>query len=166
MPEQATRFEVHGYLPPKKDGASSMWLKDLEIQRVVKLRLAAVQAFGQTPPLTNNIGLRLSVHLPQNSRAAGDLDNFVTGVCDALQAAAPRTPWANHATWSDPRFAAIRPDQVIGMIDDCEVVEITAKKIVGHAGEPWYEVVLTGEVPGVVHGVPRDDSPRVQPARP
>ena len=46
MPYQ---FEVKG-LPPKKDGANSMWSKKLESERLVALRQAALKAFSGQPP--------------------------------------------------------------------------------------------------------------------
>jgi len=50
-------FEVHGELPPKKDGAQSIWGKPTEARRIEKLQRAAHQALaggshsqGQYPP--------------------------------------------------------------------------------------------------------------------
>jgi len=83
-------FRVDGHLPPKKDGAISMWGKPAEAGRLVALRIAALQALGGLPPFERNMRLALKVHVgPTNDRRAGDLDNYVTGVCDGLMAANP-----------------------------------------------------------------------------
>ncbi len=83
------RFEVKG-LPPKKDSAQSMWGKPLEAKRLVEFRQAALKAIQDSAPLQSNIRLTLKIHVgPTNDRRTGDLDTFITGVCDGLMAAAP-----------------------------------------------------------------------------
>jgi len=37
---------VRGALPPRKDGANSMWGKSVEFERLVALRRAALDKFG------------------------------------------------------------------------------------------------------------------------
>ena len=135
------RFKVSGF-PPKKGTDLSMWAKSGEAEKVRKLRVAAAEAFGGRPPLARDIHLELYCYIGEsNTRATGDLDNFVTGVCDGLMAAAPGTPVL-------PIFEEqIKPTKAIGILDDCEVVEISARKIVSKVQEPYYEVVLGGEVP-------------------
>lgn len=132
-------------LPPKKDGANSMWRKHSELVRLGKLRIAAAAAFCGKMPLSKNIHLTLTVHIPTNTRLIGDLDNFVTGVLDGLQAAAKNTPWESHVFWSDPQFDHCRPNCCIAIKDDCEVLQINAGKVVGESEHAWYEVVLEGE---------------------
>lgn len=83
-------FRVEG-LPPKKDGANSMWEKRLESQRLVSLRRVALEKMGGRPPLKSDINLTLSVNVgAKNDRLVGDLDNFVTVTCDGLMEMAPR----------------------------------------------------------------------------
>ena len=77
------QFEAKG-LPPKKDGAKSLWGKPLEAKRLAALRQAALQALEGHPPLQSDIKLTLKLHIPINNRSIGDLDTFVTGVCDGL----------------------------------------------------------------------------------
>jgi len=67
------QFEVKG-LPPKKNGAQSMWDKKLESERLVALRQAALQAFNGQTPLQIDIKLILKIHIPANNRSIGDLD--------------------------------------------------------------------------------------------
>ncbi len=137
-------FDVRDALPPKKDGANSMWRKHGEFERLLRLRAAAVQAFAGRPPLAHRIGLELSLYLPSNARAIGDLDNFITGVLDGLQAAAPQTPWQENPRWNRPEIDLYRPDRVVAIVDDCEVIEITARKILNGTADTWYSIVLEG----------------------
>ncbi len=134
-------FTVHG-LPPKKDGATSMWGKPGEAHKLRLLRLAAAAAFAGRPPLQRRIRLTLRAHVgPENTRIIGDLDNFVTGICDGLQAADRKARIA--VNFEDD----IRPSKAIGIVDDVEVVEISATKIVEPASSPFYELVLEGASP-------------------
>ena len=136
-------IRVNGDFPPKKDGANSMWLKPTEVRRLRLLRSAAAQAFNGGPPLRHSIELELEVHLGRrNSRRIGDLDNFITGVCDGLMAANPRA-LANDV-WAADMGTPICPSKCLAIEDDSEVVSISAKKIVGDTDAPWYVVRLTG----------------------
>lgn len=135
-------FEVEG-LPPKKDGASSMWRKEPDVTRVLALRLAAAAALGDGPRLVRDIELDLVVHLARNDRSVGDLDNFVTGVLDALQTAHPNTPWRREPRWLAAEHAHVRPDRWAAITDDVEVVTISARKVVGAAADR-YEICLVG----------------------
>lgn len=129
-------------LPPKKDGANSMWGKELEAYRLISLRLAATKAFIDSPPLRQNIELEIIVHIPQNSRTVGDLDNFVTGVCDGLMACDSKSKLS--AKFSFPEYQKIHPSKVIGIVDDSEVISIVAKKVFGDCSEPYYTVNISG----------------------
>ena len=132
-------FTVQG-LPPKKDGATSMWGKPGEAQKLRLLRLAAANAFAGRPPLQRSIRLTLRAHVgPKNTRVIGDLDNFVTGICDGLQAADPRARMA--VNFEDD----IHPSKAIGIVDDVEVVEVSAAKIVERVSSPFYELALEGD---------------------
>jgi hypothetical protein len=100
-------FRVSGLVPPKKDGANSMWRKPAAIEQLKALRTAAAQAMADREawdePVT--LALRLYVPAPQGEptlrmrRQHGDLDSFITGVSDGLQAADPRAIDAD--TWAD-----------------------------------------------------------------
>ena len=131
-------FTVEG-LPPKKDGSSSMWNKAQERTRLIALRFAAMAAHGAQAPLTSSFALTLEVHVgPHNSRAVGDLDNFITGVCDGLQAAAGNSIGVE---WQAPDLALIHPSRAIGFVDDVNAVSIVARKVIADEA-PWYRVTL------------------------
>jgi len=121
-------------LPPKKDGAASMWRKPAEIPRIKALRLAAVEAMAGKPPLAGPLALTLRLYA---ECGVGDLDNFITGICDGLMAAHGRTP-LDGAAWDDLPAAA-RPGQAIVYRDDAWVTKIVAERLPPAAGNR-YEV--------------------------
>ncbi len=138
------RFEVK-CTPPKKDGANSMWNKPVEAKRLVALRTAAQNAIKGNPPLQSKIKLNLTVHVGmKNDKTTGDLDNFITGVFDGLMKRDPRSK-LHEKIWSNPEYRDVHPDKVIAIVDDSQVIQIQAEKIVGDSEQPWYEVILEGE---------------------
>lgn len=143
MERTRVEFRVHGGLPPKKDGANSMWGKVSEQARLIALRQAAAGAMGSRPPFRTAIHLELEIHGPERDlRRMGDLDNFITGVCDGLMAAAgARTD----PCWDGTDVAAVHPSRTIAIQDDAEVVVISARKVADGAGATWYRVALEGE---------------------
>lgn len=131
-------------MPPKKDGSSSMWNKKTEVPRLISLRTAAIKAFNGAPPLEKNISLTINVYIPINNRTVGDLDNFITGICDGLMAHNINPNTKISALFSEPQLKDIYPDKPIGIIDDVEIINIQAKKIIGNCATPYYEVILQG----------------------
>ncbi|MDQ0340529.1 hypothetical protein J2S00_003353 [Caldalkalibacillus uzonensis] len=81
-------------IPPKKDGANSMWKKEIEAHRIISLRTRAFEAMqrvGFDCCFKGHIHLSLFIYLPPDKiERVGDLDNFITGICDGIQAAHPR----------------------------------------------------------------------------
>ncbi len=59
-------------------------------------------------------------------RTDGDLDNFITGVCDGLMAADPRAR-IDPKHWQDVP-PEIRPDRPIAFIDDGIVAAVEAER--------------------------------------
>lgn len=117
------KFVVQG-LPPKKDGANSMWRKSSQFQRLKMLRKTASEAMQDKPTIEARIAMTVQVYAHP---AKGDLDNFVTGICDGLMAAHPRTP-IDIDKWADlPEVAW--PDQTICFRDDMLIDRITAQRL-------------------------------------
>ncbi|MBA7596067.1 hypothetical protein ES703_03036 [subsurface metagenome] len=138
------QFTANG-LPPKKDGAQSMWGKPLEAKRLVELRRATLKAIQDSPPLQSNIRLTLKIYVdPTNDRHTGDLDTFITGVCDGLMAVAPGGKL--DSIWDDKKLEPVHPSKTIAIVDDSQVVSIQAEKVIGNIDQPWYEVILEGEL--------------------
>ncbi len=121
-----------------------MWSKKLESERVVALRQAALKAFSGQPPLRSNIKLILKIRIPVNNRSIGDLDTFVSGVCDSLMKRDPRSKLYEE-TWSNPEYRGVHPDIVIAIVDDSQVIDIQAEKVIGDLNQQRYEVMLEGE---------------------
>ena len=134
---------MDGHLPPKKDGASSMWGKAVEIPRLIALRRAALRAAGSNGSLKNKIHLSLEIYMPSHELGpAGDLDNFVTGVCDGLMAASSQSKLPER--WNDPALTDIHPERVVAIVDDSAVVSIMATKNHDRQGRRWYKICLEG----------------------
>lgn len=137
------KFRVEG-LPPKKNGANSMWGNKHESKRLVLLRRAALRAMEGQPRLKSDIRLTVTVCVgTKNDRSVGDLDTFVTGVCDGLMKAAPRCKLCAEV-WSEAE-EGIRPDRGIAIEDDCQVIGIQAAKVKDASGRRFYDVELEGE---------------------
>ena len=141
------RFRVGGRMPPKKDGAASMWRKPAGIEQLKALRRAAVEAMAGREPWDQPVVLRLRVHVPApkgepalwTRREHGDLDNFVTGVCDGLQAADPRA--FEDTSWTDVPTDE-RPHRPIAYTDDSWIRRIEAELVSSESGDLSYEVAV------------------------
>jgi hypothetical protein len=132
-------------IPPKKDGSKSMWTKENEIPRLIELRKKVLAKLGTGGPLVRNISIVLEIHVgPRTNANVGDLDNFVTGVCDGLQKAHGNTKLT--AAWDDPDLGSIHPSRVIAIVNDKEVISIVAKKVFDDEDtDLWYSIILEGE---------------------
>ena len=137
-------FRIEDTLPPKKDGANSMWNKDAEAPRLVALRDQALKALGGQPPFSREITLRITIYVGRsNTRTTGDLDNFIAGINDGLMKADQR---ANlHELFGKPENAAIDPRKTIAIDDDSQIIEIHAEKLIGDLENHWYEVEIRGQ---------------------
>jgi len=132
----AIEFKVQGK-PPKKDGANSMWGKKSEAQNIVNLRKAAIKARNElkSTPFTGRVSLELTIYADNAViENMGDLDNFITGICDGLQAADPR------ANMQDLILNEGTPYQPVLYYSDAKVVNIQAKKIPIEKQETHYTV--------------------------
>lgn len=138
------RFFAHRIdgLPPKKDGANSMWNKPLEVKRLIALRTTMRGVFAGNSPLVQEIKLTVRIHVnPIVAESCGDLDNFVTGICDGMMAAHPRATLSS--LWQEAEYSDIHPTRVIGILSDSAICSIAASKICDIEG-PWYELELEG----------------------
>lgn len=136
-------FQVND-IPPKKDGANSMWGKETEIPRLISLRESALEAMDGSDPFDHNIRLKIKLNCPSNKiYRIGDLDNFITGICDGLQAADPRA--GGKTIWIKKAPPEIQPEECIAIKDDCYVVQIQAEKVRTDSTFCWYEIEIEGE---------------------
>jgi hypothetical protein len=135
-------FSVPDALPPQKNGGSSMWGRQIQVVRLIRLRQAARVAFSDRAPFHGPVMLKLFVFLrpPPFRLRTGDLDAYAGGVFDALKGASPATRlsplWAAQAPDDDP-FAPI------AFVDDAQVVHLVAEKRTRAEGEGLgYEVTV------------------------
>ncbi len=121
----SVEFKVQGK-PPKKDGANSMWGKKSEAKNIVNLRKAATTARNEIniTPFTGRVSIELTIYSDNAViENMGDLDNFITGICDGLQAADPR------AKMQGLILSECEPYQPLLYYTDARGVDIQARKI-------------------------------------
>lgn len=137
------QFKVDGY-PPKKHGEKSMWSWDTESERLIALRKAALAGMGHDK-LESNISLSIRLHIKgKNTRYTGDLDNYITGICDGLMMAA--NSGVLNECWDSPEHQDIHPLQCSFIADDSEIIKIKAEKTFDNPESVWYEILLEGEL--------------------
>lgn len=144
----AIEISVMG-LPPKKRTDLSLWSHEAEVPKVINLRKVARQSFGNHLPFKSNIRLRLSVFLTEkefNLPHVGDLDNFVSGVCDALQAA-NMNPDDWHQSFQLPENQDVHPTLAIGILNDLAVISIVADRFhTSDDTETHYTITIEGAI--------------------
>lgn len=95
-------------------------------------------------PFQKNIHLTLELYCPKEKlQSVGDLDNFITGVCDGLMATNPRAFVSED--WSRKDLENIAPEKTIAIKDDNAAIEIVAKKLESETEKTWYRIFLEGE---------------------
>ena len=127
-------------IPPKKHGEKSMWALESEARRVASLRRKAFDTrlkTGLTEPFRSLVALELKVLVPKPQlESIGDLDSFIAGVCDSLQAADP-------GVHPHPVVEDTAPEQALLIENDAKVLSITARKIaVDETQKVHYEVAV------------------------
>lgn len=130
-----------------------MWGDPTEVGRLIALRKNAREALKSAPPFARNIRLSLCVHVeplqaafrePEDAgKYAGDLDNFIGGVCDGLGKGYESEKPEIRALWESEN-GSIQPSELVAIEDDSKVIEIHAKRVVGLWDEPWYDIELEG----------------------
>ena len=143
----AIEIRVTG-IPPKKRTDISLWANETEVPRVIALRRNSRIAFADRKPFACGVRLRICLFLTPNdfiSDQIGDLDNFVSGVCDALQAANTREEHL-HGSFNLRENQDVDPMRPIAITNDRAVVSIVADKFLARkAQESYYTVVIDGD---------------------
>ncbi|MBA7673551.1 hypothetical protein ES703_81752 [subsurface metagenome] len=138
-------FTVTGH-PPKKHGEKSMWARDDEAPKVASLREKASEAMskaGLDGTFESLVSLELRVFVPKSQlESVGDLDNFITGVCDSLQAADSKV-----LPYLDMNLVGLKgksdPKHPLLISNDAKVVSIIARKIALEENQNiYYEVAV------------------------
>ncbi len=132
-------FKVMGR-PPKKHGEKSMWARSDEAPLVARLRKEALETrlkTGLTEPFYSLVALELQVFVPKPQlESIGDLDSFIAGVCDSLQAADPKVH-------PHPAVEETAPEHTLLIENDAKVVSIMARKIALEENQKvYYKVAI------------------------
>jgi hypothetical protein len=117
MPNRKCRFKVEDIVPPRNVKGKSMWNNDTEVPRIIELRRQAYEALGGSLPLSKEIKLDITIHLPRNYNTPGDLDNFIKGICDGLMKCLHHPQLKLHEDFEKDENAKISP-RSFAMIDD------------------------------------------------
>jgi len=136
-------FEVDD-IPPKKDGSKSMWAKECEAKKIVSLRKRAIEKIKSENvdiPISNRLKLKICIYLPNEKlETTGDLDNFITGICDALQKV-----HGNVNKWDkifdQPENDDINPTISI-ISNDSKIISIIAMKKEANKENTHYKIVI------------------------
>ena len=138
-------FAVKGR-PPKKHGEKSMWARDDEAPFVVSLREKALEArskVGLDDCFRSLIALELTVFAPRSRlESVGDLDSFIAGICDGLQAADSKVLPYLHKIFQEPGREGIDPRHALLIDNDAKVVSITGRKVADEDQEMYYKVAI------------------------
>ncbi len=137
--QMVIQFTVDG-TPPKKDGANSMWRKRTELPKLKALRTAASREMRETSLPQRAVKLIVNIYADAK---LGDLDNFITGICDALQPAHSNTP-IDENDWRDVPVEA-RPDRPIVFRDDQIISRIFAERTQPTDNRTYYDVMISWE---------------------
>jgi hypothetical protein len=125
-------FIVEGR-PPKKHGEKSMWALDDEAPLIDLLRRKAYEArlrAGLRECFRCLVGLEITVFVPESRlETVGDLDNFIAGICDSLQAADANIPSLHPIFHELAEDNELHPRHPILIDNDAKVVSITGKKV-------------------------------------
>ncbi len=140
-------FEVKGR-PPRKLRDRSLWSSDEEAPLVKKLREKALEARNKKIDdcFHGKIKLNLSIYTNKILDKSGihdyvgDLDSFVSGVCESLHPANIEALNYLHSVFKNN--VKIYPDKPILFDDDSQVIDINAKK--SSSKESYYVISIEG----------------------
>ncbi|SRR5258708_432633 len=142
-------FTVHS-TPPKKYGSGgdlSMWGQASEVPKIIALRrdaFAVMQKEGFTKCFHSYVKLEFTLFVPTRQlKSIGDLDNFINGVCNSLQAADRNALPHIHKDFHRLEHKNIHPSKPLVIEDDKYIISINAKKIDQDEEKPVQEIYYT-----------------------
>lgn len=137
-------------IPPKK-GPTSPWSKESEARRIISLRKAAFQKMkekGLDQCFTTPVKLEVTVFASRvqlglhSGYYIGDLDTFVAGICEGLQAADNNVK-VTHELIQELEQTEISHTRKLLLDNDALVMSIVAKKItIDEREQAHYEVAV------------------------
>ena len=110
-----------------------MWARGDEAPRVASLRKKAFEARTQARldgPFHSLVALELKIFVRKSKlESIGDLDSFIAGVCDGLQAADPKVLPHLHKVFQEAAMKGAAPSHALLIENDAKVASITARKV-------------------------------------
>ena len=142
-------FTVRGR-PPKKHGEKSMWARDDEAPSIALLREKALEARLKArlnDCFRSLVALELTVFAPSSRlESVGDLDTFIAGICDGLQAADSKVLPYLHKTFQESKQKELDPTVPLLIENDAKVVSITARKVALDEDQEMYYTVAVESI--------------------
>ena len=137
-------FCVKGH-PPKKISEKSMWSIDNQAPLLIELRKQALEArnrSGIDEPLKTRLSLELKLFGSEKELdEMGDLDNLLSGVCDALQPKPNNPELVPSEIFNSPELEDISPEKAILFENDSNVYKLYAEKRISTL-EKYYAVIV------------------------
>jgi hypothetical protein len=124
--EQAVTFKVWDLPPNKNATGMSMWADPSQAGRVLHLRQAAVDAFGDRSPFVGPVSLEVFIHTTSmDQHKVGDVDNVLGGIMDSLQGA-KGSRLNPHPIFEEHKHDPAIP---IGYNDDKQIRRVSVEKV-------------------------------------
>lgn len=143
-PVSQISFTVQG-LPPTNKNQQSMWGRASQAPLIISLRMQALIALnnaGLNDPFKDQVSLFLSFFIqPDLIQNTGDLDNYLSGICDALQPV-PKNIETIHELFNNSDLIDIHPRKPICYYDDSQIYRLIAEKK-PTLQETYYTVTIT-----------------------
>lgn len=124
-----------------------MWARNDEAPRIASLREKALEARMKlriNDCFHSLVSLELRIFVPESRlETVGDLDNFITGVCDGLQAADSKVLPYLHEIFREPGREGMDPRKALLVENDSKIMSIIAKKLgLDEDQKEYYDVIV------------------------
>lgn len=144
-------FEVENCPPPKFRTGERLWNDDKETKNVMRLREKAFEVYQNKLSMSGDVKLTIEISIPEKHRndhlKAGDLDNFIKGICDSISKRLPADDTFNlHDDYSADEYKHLWLGRFGVIEDDEQIIEIHAKKEFG-VSEVWFYRIRIEEIP-------------------
>jgi len=118
--------------PPKKISEKSMWSTDSQAPLIIELRKQALKArnrAGLDKPIKTKLTLEMKLFGSEKELdEIGDLDNLLSGVCDALQPKPNNPELRPSQIFNSPEHEDVSPEKAILYENDSQVYKLQAEK--------------------------------------
>ena len=122
-----------------------MWSIDNQAPLIIELRKQALKArnrSGLDEPIKTKLSLELKLFGPEKElEEIGDLDNLLSGVCDALQPKPNNPELVPSEIFNSPELEEISPEKAILFENDSNIYKLYAEKRISKH-EKYYTVTV------------------------